>query len=118
MLCGFWACVSFGSSWTPWGEICVGVIDDDGGSGGRFSFRAFDHFDAMVASSDSRALARRLAVRVVAESFKLEVVRRGPLTEVGRSVRKVLSNLAQIFGTVSIINYLASSKVSLLVTKK
>ena len=86
--------------------------------GGRFSFGAFDHFDTMVASSDSISLARRFAVRVVAESFKLEVVRRGTLTEDGRSVRKVLSNLAQIFGTVSIMNPLALSKVSLVVTKK
>ena len=86
--------------------------------GARFSFGAFDHFDVMVASSDSIALARRLAVRVVTESFKLEVVRRGTLTEDGRSERKVLSNLAQIFGTVSIMNSLALSKVSLVVTKK
>ena len=72
----------------------------------------------MEASSDSIALARRAAVRVVAESFRLEVVKRGTWTDDGRLVRKVLSNFAQILGTVSMMNSLALSKVSLVMTKK
>ena len=86
--------------------------------GGRFNFGAFDRFDAIVASSDLMVFARRAAVSVVAESFKLDVVNHRTLTDDGRSERKVLSSLAQIFGTVSVIKSLALSKFALVVTKK
>lgn len=86
--------------------------------GGRFSLGAFDHFEAMVGSSDSMAVARRAAVLVIGESFELDMVNLRTFTDDGSSVRIVLSNFAQIFGTVSIMKTLATLKVPLVVTKQ
>ena len=86
--------------------------------GGRLSLGALDHLEAMVTSSGTAAVARRAAVLVVAESFKFDMVSRGTFTDGGSSLRKLLSNLAQILGTVSMINCLALSNFGPVVTKK
>ena len=63
-------------------------------------------------------VVRSLAVRMVEASRRFEVVRLGQLASGGSLFRKLLSSLAQIWGSVLTMNCFTCSKMVTVIMKK